>query len=158
MSIFPQLDTDYIYLSRSDSSHLLGCWSAHRFVLEDAEWPTVEHYFQASKFTDAALRERIRLAPTPAGARKLGRRRWHRPRKDWHQIREIMLSRGLYTKCRTYPEVAAALLATDTRKLVENSLYDYYWGCGRDRLGDNRYGHVLMKVRARLVAEATSAP
>jgi ribA/ribD-fused uncharacterized protein len=64
------------------------------------------------------------------------------------------MTRAVYTKCRTHPEVAARLLATGDRRLVENNSYDYYWGCGRDRRGDNHYGRVLMNVRARLRQEA----
>lgn len=37
--------------------------------------------------------------------------------------------------------------------LMENSQYDYYWGCGRDRLGHNAYGKVLINVRKKLREE-----
>lgn len=40
-------------------------------------------------------------------------------------------------KCRTHPEVAERLLATENVKLVENSQCDYFWSCGRDRRGHN---------------------
>ena len=63
------------------------------------------------------------------------------------------MTRGFYIKCRTHPEVAKALLATDTRKIVESSMYDYYWGCGRDGRGHNTYGKVLMAVRDKLKTE-----
>jgi predicted NAD-dependent protein-ADP-ribosyltransferase YbiA (DUF1768 family) len=37
--------------------------------------------------------------------------------------------------------------------LVESSNYDYFWGCGRDRRGENMYGKVLMNVREKLREE-----
>jgi len=43
-----------------------------------------------------------------------------------------------------------ALLDTQEEQLVENSQYDYFWGCGRDRRGDNHYGKVLMGIRSKL--------
>ena len=46
---------------------------------------------------------------------------------------------------------------TDTRKIVESSMYDYYWGCGQDGGGHNTHGKVLMAVREKLKAEETNA-
>ena len=63
------------------------------------------------------------------------------------------MTRGIYVRCRTHPELAEALLDTGDTKIVENSNFDYCWGCGRDRRGENRYGKVLMNVRARLREE-----
>lgn len=40
--------------------------------VEGKFWPTVEHYFQAQKFTDETCRERIRLAASPKDAKLLG--------------------------------------------------------------------------------------
>lgn len=68
-------------------------------------------------------------------------------------MKVVFLTRALYTKCRTYPEISDKLLQTKQQKLVENSLYDYYWGCGRDRRGENMYGQVLMNVRNKLAEE-----
>jgi ribA/ribD-fused uncharacterized protein len=53
-------------------------------------------------------------------------------------------------KCRSHAEVASALLKTGDKTIVENSQYDYYWGCGRDGRGENRYGKILMDIRTKL--------
>ena len=82
-----------------------------------------------------------------------GRKRHKSLRRDWKQVRETVMTRGIYVRCRTHPELAEALLDTGDTKIVENSNFDYFWGCGRDRRGDNRYGKVLMNVRARLREE-----
>jgi ribA/ribD-fused uncharacterized protein len=151
--LFPPDTTDAVYLSRSDPLHEFGTFSRHSIFLEDQEWPSVEHYYQAMKFDDADYRERIRHADHPRKARKLGRSRWKKRRRDWKQIKVTVMTRGVYIKCRTYPEIAEALLATGGQTLVENSNYDYFWGCGRDRRGENRYGKVLMNVRDKLREE-----
>ena len=44
-------------------------------VLAKKRWPTTEHYFQAQKFKDAGLRERVRKAKTPMLAARMGRDR-----------------------------------------------------------------------------------
>jgi ribA/ribD-fused uncharacterized protein len=157
-TLFPPDEADADYLSRSDVHNPLGTFSQHGFVLEGLEWPSVEHYYQAMKFEDAQYCERIRQADHPKKARKLGRNRLKRRRTGWHQVKTTVMTRGVYTKCRTHPEIAGALLATSDRMLIENSNYDYYWGCGRDRRGENAYGKVLMNVRDELREEQQLAP
>lgn len=151
--LFSNPDQNTLYFSRTDVNEIFGAWSKHPFVLEEKEWPSVEHYFQAMKFNDIDYQEKIRQASHPKQARKLGRSRFKRIRKDWKKVKVVFLTRALYTKCRTYPEISDKLLQTKQQKLVENSLYDYYWGCGRDRRGENMYGQVLMNVRNKLAEE-----
>jgi len=154
IGLFPEADSDALYLARSNPDEALGCFSAHPFHLDEHDWPTVEHYFQATKFENPSYQEKIRLAASPEQARKLGRARLRKTRKDWKKVQTTVMTRGLYIKCKTHPEVAQALLATEQLRLVESSNYDYFWGCGRDRRGDNHYGKVLMNVRAKLLSEA----
>ena len=142
-----------LYLSRSDVNEPLSSFSRHGFELEGEFWPSVEHYFQGMKFENPADREKVRQAEHPARARRLGRSRFRRIRKDWSQVRRVMMTRAVYTKCRTHPSVAERLLETGNAKLVENTQYDYFWGCGRDGRGHNTYGQVLMDVRRKLEEE-----
>ena len=146
-------DPGAIYLSRSDVNEPLSSFSRHGFTLDDLLWPSVEHYFQAMKFEDPVYREVVRSADHPRKARRLGRSRLKRLRADWKRVRRVVMVRAVYMKCRTHPEIAARLLSTGSRKLVENNSYDYFWGCGRDRRGYNQYGRVLMTVREKLREE-----
>ena len=157
MAIFPQLDEDAIFLSQSDTANMLSSYSHHGFKLDGAEWPSVAHYFHAMKFEDEAYREKIRQASHPKKALQLGRSRIKRIRKDWKEIKVTVMTRAVYIKCRTHAEVAEMLLETENRMLVENNSYDYYWGCGRDRRGENYYGKVLMNVRNKLREEIKAA-
>ena len=157
MGLFPPDDENSLYLSRADVLEDLGTFSKHAFQLEDKVWPSVEHYYQAMKFDSEQQQEKVRLAEHPKQARKLGRSRFKRIRKDWRKVKVVYMTRAVYTKCRTYPEIAEKLLATGDQKLVENSQYDYFWGCGRDRRGDNHYGVVLMNVRKKLLEESTES-
>lgn len=152
--LFPEIDEDAIFLSRSDPNEGLGTFSKHGFELENLTWPSVEHYFQAMKFTDPGVQEKIRAAAHPKLARKLGRSRFKRLRSDWAQVKEVVMTRGIYIKCRTHNDIAEQLMATAPNKLIENSQYDYFWGCGRDRRGNNAFGKVLMNVRTKLLDEA----
>ena len=156
--LFPEIDENAIYLSRSDPEQDLGTFSKHSFELDDHTWPSVEHYFQAMKFENPAYQEKIRNADHPKKARRLGRRRFKKIRSDWSKVKEVIMTRGVYIKCRSYPNIAEQLLETGDNKLIESSQYDYFWGCGRDRRGNNAYGKVLMNVRAKLRGEQEVKP
>ena len=153
--MFSEPDNE-LYLSRSDVNEPLLSFSRHGFELDGQFWPSVEHYFQGMKFETPADQEKVRLADHPAKARRLGRSRFRKIRRDWSKVRRVIMTRAIYTKCRTHPEIAERLLATGNTKLVENGQYDYFWGCGRDRRGYNTYGKVLMDVRSKLCEESES--
>lgn len=148
--MFSPTPEDVVYVSRQDVEHPLASYSQHGFDLDGAEWPSAEHYYLAMQFDDPQIREAIRLAPHPRDAEKLAKRHKRALRRNWKAIRQTLMTRALYTVCRTHPEIAEALLATGERKIVENSQFDYFWGCGRDGRGENTYGKVLMGIREKL--------
>lgn len=155
-TVFDAAAEDARYFSRKESDEPLGTFSNHPFQLDDRVWPTVEHYIQAMQFRDEGRQELIRLADNPNTARKLGKTGFfRRPRPDWKSLKKVYMTRAVYTKCKAYPAVANALLETSDDMLVENDQYDYFWGCGRDRRGENAYGQILMQVRDKLREEAS---
>ena len=141
------------YLSRSDVNHPLASWSKYHFELDGENWPSVEHYYQGMKFEPGELREAIRNANHPKKAQELASTNKKQIRGDWKDVREVMMTRAIYIKCRTHESVTDLLLATDDQIIIENSQYDYFWGCGRDGRGRNAFGKALMAVREKLRAE-----
>ncbi|WP_235937657.1 NADAR family protein [Marinobacter caseinilyticus] len=159
MALFPSDNDEHsLFTSREDVDSPLGTFAPYAFDLEGKTWPTVEHYFQGMKFGDSPRQEQVRQAESPRQARKLGRKRHKSFRRDWKQVRETVMTRAVYVRCRTHPDFANALLATGDQPIVENSNYDYFWGCGRDRRGENTYGKVLMNVRDKLREERAADP
>ena len=150
--LFPPEDGDEtLFFSRYNPEELLGSYAPLSFLLEETVWPTVEHYLQAMQYESLSEQERVRNLSTPDEAHRESKGRWFKKkRKDWDNLRSVYLTRGFYTQCQTYPQVAERLLETGDKRLVENDQYDYYWGCGRDRRGTNMYGQVLMQVQAKL--------
>lgn len=136
-----------------DSTSPLSSWSKHPIFIEDLEWPSVEHYVQAMKYSNSQYQDKIRSAPHPRDAKKLGESRWKKKKSNWKTERELYMTRGMYIKCRTYPEVAAALIESGDLPILDTSNFDYFWGCGRDGRGKNRFGLVLMDIRKKLREE-----
>ncbi|MBW8190870.1 NADAR family protein [Neiella marina] len=156
--LFPHENTnDQIYFSRYECEHLLSSHGLRSFELDGHTWPSIEHYFQAMKFDSDVLRERICQAPTAEQAAKIGSRWYRRPKSNWSKIQVVVMTRAVYISAKSHPEVAAAILDTGEKLLVEDDSYDYFWGCGRDRRGENNYGQVIMKVRAKLLEEQQTA-
>ena len=60
-------------------------------------------------------------------------------------------------KFGTHAELAALLLSTGERQIVENAPMDAYWGCGPDGNGLNKLGRILMTVREKLRSEAPAS-
>ena len=120
------------------------------FILDGKRWPTSEHYFQAMKFKDVALQEKVRKANGPMEAAIMGRRRDLPCRKDWLSARDGVMKKALVAKFSQNKDIRDELLATGDAKLVEDSPTDSYWGWGRDHKGTNRLGQLLMEVRAEL--------
>lgn len=140
-------------VARTDVNHPLSAYSKLGFELDGVEWPSVEHYYQGMKFEEGEIRESILSADHPAKASKLAKANRKLVRKDWQQVRQVMMTRAVYTKCRTHREVADLLLSTGDKHIVEATMYDYYWGVGRDGRGHNVFGKILMSVRDKLKQE-----
>lgn len=129
----------------------LSNFSPPGFEADGVFWPTVEHFFQAQKFSDPAAQERIRRAATPKDARGLGQSRSLVLRADWDQVRDDIMLQALRLKFQV-AKARQLLLSTGSRPLVESSPYDYYWACGQDGSGQNRLGQLLMQVREEIRA------
>jgi ribA/ribD-fused uncharacterized protein len=116
-------------------------------------WATVEHYYQAHKFHGTKfeyLMAQIEAAPTPELAAKIGRNCDYQPRPDWDRCKCEIMYRAVWQKFTTHQDIQQVLLDTSDAEIVEDSPVDYFWGCGRDRNGENHLGRILMRVRAEI--------
>lgn len=123
------------------------------FESDGVYWPTVEHYFQAQKFTDPAYQERIRKTSSPREARSLGQSRSVPIRSEWESVREEVMFKALRLKFER-SELRALLLSTGECPLVEASPVDHFWGAGQDGSGQNRLGHLLEQLRREVASNA----
>lgn len=124
------------------------------FFLDGKMWRTVEHYYQASKFPcDESMTERIRNAKSPKVARQLGRSPSSSFNESWDEIKLDVMAKALKAKFTSSDKLKKKLISTASKRLVEASPYDYYWGCGADGKGENMLGRLLMQLREDFLNE-----
>jgi len=126
----------------------LSNFSENGFLLEGIHWPTVEHYYQASKFEDEEFKKRIICCDTPALAKRLGGQ-MASIRSDWLEIRLDVMQTGVLLKFLQNGEIAKKLCKIKGN-IIEVSKDDSFWGIGPNGSGENKLGQVLMEVRQRL--------
>jgi diaminohydroxyphosphoribosylaminopyrimidine deaminase/5-amino-6-(5-phosphoribosylamino)uracil reductase len=171
----------------------LGNFSPHPIVVEDdgssvaasssggggssggAAWPSVEHYYQAAKFSgvdreaSSSLIAAIRAAESPEEAARLGRRAERQQpdlvRPDWQSAKQSVMRRALRAKYSQHAGPRRMLLSTagdaaagvPAARLVEASPNDTFWGQGYSGSGTNTLGRLLMELRDELAAEEEAA-
>ena len=138
------------FYSKTDAYQEFSNFSSHGVEMEGNWYPTIEHYFQAMKFPGHEQAEKIRLAKTPAIAKKLGRTRDVKLRSDWEEVKIEIMRQAVRQKFRTHRQLTELLLATGNEPLVEAAPMDYFWGRGRSGSGKNWLGKILMEVRTEL--------
>lgn len=122
--------------------------------MDGAEYPTIEHAFQAAKTMDYAKRRTIREAQSPTTAKRMGRR--IKRREDWFDVSLEIMKTLVKQKFTRDPELGEKLLATGDAELIEgNNWNDRFYGAVYDTTknewtGENHLGRILMEVRAEL--------
>lgn len=129
-----------------------GCFSnfsAHPIVLDGRTFTTTEHYYQAMKFIDFDIQEKIRKESSPRSAKNLACASYGL-RDDWENVKfEVMLT-ALRAKVSQYKDIKEKLLLTGDLLIEESSPYDYVWGTGRDGSGLNLLGKAWMQIRSEI--------
>jgi hypothetical protein len=143
-----------VITSFSGSYSFLSNFSQTRITIEGKTYPTVEHFFQASKALDPVEHDLIRVQPTAGQAKRAGKK--VRLRKDWEQVKDEIMLTALRAKFTQHPQLAEWLINTGDRDLVEgNSWHDNYWGicscisCSYTT-GKNKLGLLLQQVRKEI--------
>ncbi|MDC3981502.1 NADAR family protein [Polyangium jinanense] len=141
------------FYSIQDAYGEFSNFAPYPILLDKKRWPTSEHYFQAQKFLDANVQERIRSASTPLLAARLGRDRKQRLRADWESVKVSVMRRAVEAKFRQHDDLAVLLLSTADARIVEHTDADAFWGDAGDGSGRNMLGRILMDIRTILQTE-----
>ena len=143
----------------------LSTFSAHPVGMHGLEYPTVEHAFQAAKFSDHDHREAIRRLATPKAARALGRKPHDSfiGADQWRVKRVEVMETLTKRKFERFPELTKRLINSEPHVLNHRTGWDGFWGdqARGQQIGDgqNQMGHILMALRASLMmTEQPSGP
>lgn len=116
-------------------------------------FPSVEHFFQASKAVDAQGFDYVMKAYTPGQAKKRGRQ--VQLISNWDSVKDSVMYNGVFCKFSQNVELKTWLLNTAPQQLIEgNTWEDTYWGVCRG-VGQNKLGLILMTVRSQLTYNNT---
>lgn len=121
-------------------------------VLDQTEYPSVEHAYQAAKSDDLGYRGQF-LKESAGVAKKLGRMAVLRP--DWEAVKIGVMTDLVRQKFdpKLNPYLAYQLLSTGTADLIEGNYWgDQFWGECPVGIGQNHLGRILMKIRDELNA------
>lgn len=139
-----------IKIPHYESSYFLfSNFSPHKLIYKGVEYPTLEHAFQAQKFTNEAIRKEIINAPSPLMASTIGKSSPGK-REGWAEIKLNIMYELLKEKVKQHEEVREALIKTGNEEIIEENPNDDFWGNGIDGTGENHMGKILMKVRDEL--------
>ena len=148
-----------------------------KIIIDNKEWKSSEHYYQAQKFINEDHKEYIRLCDTPMKAFRIAKlkigcgysAKWMIDKKntpillndvinkllqenvkirdDWEEIKIDVMKKVLYEKFTQHPNLMNILKNTNNSIIIEDSPRDSYWGIGFDKKGKNMLGKLLMELR-----------
>lgn len=139
-------------------------FSKHEVSYNGAKWRTSEHAYQAEKFLDPVIQKRIWEAPSAWEAAQIGRSPELPVREDWDKpakrgdgkaivrVKDYIMYEIVLAKFTQNKGLGMKLLESGDAYLYEDTSNtgDEYWGEVSPGVGENRLGHILMKVRAEL--------
>lgn len=142
-----RLEIFYIYFSP---------YTAHTIEMDGVVYPTVEHAYQCSRYTDQKIIDEIKKAHSPVKA-------WETSSKYKHlQIPEFkdekhklnVMKNLTQLKAEQHEDVRTALIDSGDLKIVKHILTyppgDGFWDDGEDGTGLNHMGRMWMEIRSEL--------
>jgi len=130
-------------------------FSNHPIEVDGLLFNSVEAFYQYEKFTsNVEIQEAIRLARSPAACKSLARRNTQLIRSDWEMVKVDVMKAGIRYKFSQHSEIREKLLETEG-VIIENAMFDSYWGCGAEGIGLNMLGRLLVELRDELNSVST---
>lgn len=120
-------------------------------IYNGKRWRTTEHLYQAMKFEDENIQEKIRSCASARQAAKLGRSYIQgQLRANWDDIKYGVMKDIILCKVKQHPRIKKLLLDTGDVPIIEYSKKDYVWGSGANFEGKNWLGKIWMEIRSAL--------
>ena len=117
-------------------------------TINDWQFPTAEHAYQAAKSTDPVVWRQFQHGKdflTAGQAKRLGSRITMRP--DWNDIKLDVMDEIVHVKFEQNSDLMLRLIMTNPVELVEGNRWgDTFWGVCNG-VGTNYLGKILMTIR-----------
>ena len=146
-------DTDKQIFFYGHEFYVFSNFSSFAIEWRGKLYPTSEQAYQAEKFEDEDLKEKIRNARSAYDAFKLAEANKDKYRKNWDTIKLGVMKEILRAKIEQHPYVKKKLIESGDKELIEDSWRDSYWGWGSDKKGENHLGKLWMEVRSEVMAQ-----
>ncbi|RIA85040.1 hypothetical protein C1645_391540 [Glomus cerebriforme] len=151
---------EILFYNEDEPYHEFSNFYKAQITIGHKEWPTIEHYFQAAKFRDRHLHNKI---PLSRSARKALQKNNYKKHKDWESPtlpddKESIMKNVLFQKFTQHEKLKYKLLSTGKVKIFNHTENDRYWGDGggRNHDGLNRLGIMLQELREIIMEEEKS--
>lgn len=119
------------------------------FIIDSFTWNSAEQFYQASKFTDDVIIQKIKDCQNPFRCAAIGQTRKFKIRDDWEEIKVSIMERAIRARFNQHPDLAEELKRSKGT-LYDHSAADSFWGIGYNGKGSNVTGKILMKIRDEL--------
>ena len=141
-----------ITLFKDDNGYLSNFYPC-TVVLDDVEYPSVEHAYQAAKTSDPQMRQKIKEATTPGKAKRMGKGlKLNMSVPAWNVVKVAIMYDLVKQKFSKEP-FRTGLIDTGDAELIEGNWWgDTFWGVSYGK-GENNLGKILMLVREELRAQ-----
>lgn len=140
--------------------YVLSNFSSFRLMWNGIDFDTLEHAYHWEKFNyvitenDTVLREKllniqhaIKTARSAHDAYQISQQYKSERDPQWDDKKEDRMYEMIYAKDDQHPYVHKKLMETGTRRLIENSWRDSFWGWGPDGTGLNKLGLLWENLR-----------
>lgn len=142
-----QQPTLLLYIREVD---MLDNYAATRFWDGGVDCLTLEHGYQAAKFADPDIRDRILSADSPWEAKEIAHAHKHLQLWGWGEHTKLETMRRLKrAKLNAHPVIAKVLLDHCGHIIIDNSPHPF-WGVGPDGKGLNWDGKLWMEIQEEL--------
>lgn len=130
----------------------LDNFSAHTVRIWGNRFLTAEHAYLWKKFSVAnpGVAESIFDAESPEIAKTISMKHIQEGSPSWHEERVHVMEEVLRAKAEQHEDVRTVLIKSGTRRIIENSPVDAFWGIGPEGIGQNTLGMLWMKIREEL--------
>ncbi len=142
MTTYP-LEKFYIYFSPH---------TAHTININGTIYPTVEHAYQALKYTDPKIIEEIKNAVSPVKAWQISQSYKHLQTPTFKKLEVMKMLMQLKTE--QHKDIQKALIDSKDLEIVKHIITyppgDGFWDDGEDGKGLNHIGKMWMEIRQEL--------